>query len=805
MTALLRWFLALLFLCSAARAERAPDPLAGLERKDGFFEVWTDAAKGRLLIGIERLDTPLLLVTSLPHGLGSNDVGLDRGQPGNVREVEFRRVGPRVLLVERNTRFIASAVNPAERAAAQDAFAESVLWAGDALESPGSERIIVDFSTFLLSDRHGIADRLDQSKQGKYSVDDKRSAVQLDEARSFPDNTELEALLTFQGAGEGDFVRQVSMDATALTMRQHVSLVRLPPEGFRARRYHPASGGFSQGTFDFSQPLASSLEVRVQPRFRLEKTDPTAELSPVRKPIVFYLDPGTPEPVRSALLEGANWWKRSFERAGFKDAFRTELLPDGADPMDVRYNTIMWVHRATRGWSYGAALTDPRTGEIIKGAVTLGSQRVRQDILIAEALLSPYGRPDGAALAQRAQDMALARLRQLAAHEVGHALGFAHNFAASREGNGSVLDYPHPMLDLTDEQGNVALQAAYGEGTGPWDDFIVKHAYGEFPADQETAALAKLRADAAAAKLEYISDADARSPGAAHPNGLLWDYGPSSLQTFDNLMKLRRRVLDGFGRGVLPPERQLGELEARLVPLYLLHRYQTEAVARLLGGARYRYGLAGDTPPGATPVDASEQHAALERLLRTLSAAELALPANVLDSVTPPGNDYERTREYFATRSGPLFDPLSAASAASAQTLQFLFDPARMNRIAWQHARDPNQPGVAAIFSGTLRATWQRDTTTDTLPSATAVQLAVDWTTLDAALNLLDGGQLHAQVDADVRAQLKQWQHWLAQNAGEGASAASRREAAALIGRYLADPKSVKLRPLPAIPPGAPI
>ncbi|WP_257388739.1 zinc-dependent metalloprotease, partial [Tahibacter caeni] len=311
----------------------------------------------------------------------------------------------------------------------------------------------------------------------------------------------------------------------------------------------------------------------------------------------------------------------------------------------------------------------------------------------------------------------------------------------------------------------------------------------------------------AAAGLEYVGDADARAPGAAHPDGLLWDYGPSSLQTFDQLLSIRRRALAEFGRGVLPPDRQLGELEARLVPLYLLHRYQTEAVARLLGGASYRYGLAGDTAPGATPVAAADQRAALDRLLRTLSASELALPANVLDSVTPPGNDYERTREYFATRSAPLFDPLSAVAAASAQTLQFLFDPARLNRVAWQHARDANQPGIADVLRGTFRSTWQHDTAADTAPAAAAVQLAANWTTLDAVLNLLDAGQLHAQADAEVRTELKTWQQWLTQNATQdaGQTSASRREAAALIGRYLADPKSVKLRAMPVIPPGAPI
>ncbi|MFO1516246.1 MAG: zinc-dependent metalloprotease [Lysobacterales bacterium] len=769
----------------------------------GFVHVYADAAQGRVLLGIGAFDQPFLLVTSLPWGLGSNDIGLDRGQPGNVHEVEFRRFGKRVMLVERNTRYVARADSPAERLAAQQAFAESVLWAGDVLATTAgaAAETLVDFSSFLASDRHGIADRLEQTKQGKYAIDKERSAA-LPEAKSFPDNTELEGLLTFTGPGEGAFVQQVAMDPHALSVRQHVSLVRLPGAGYVPRAYHPASGGFSSGYFDFAQPLGDSLDVRWQPRFRLEKTDPTAARSPVKKPIVFYLDPGTPEPVRSALLEGANWWKAAFEQAGFQDAFRVELLPPGADPMDIRYNVIAWVHRATRGWSYGAALSDPRSGEIIKGSVTLGSQRVRQDILIAESLLAPYDKPDASALAGQAQAVALARLRQLAAHEVGHALGFAHNFAASRHGNGSVMDYPHPLLRLEGER--IALDQAYGSGVGPWDVFLVKHAYGQFAPGEEAAALQQLRRNIAAAGYAYVSDPDARTPGQAHPDGLLWDFGPDTLKTFDTLLAARRTALAHFSLGVLPPQRQLGELEARLVPIYLLHRYQTEAVARLLGGARYRYGEAGDTPAGTTPVAAEDQRAALQRLVRSLSAEELVLPASVLDLLTPPANEYQRTPEYFATRSAPLFDALSAAEAASAQTTQFLFDPARLNRLAWQHARDARQPGLAEVLDAVFRATWQREDTAAGA-GAQAVQLAAAWVVLDAALAALDGGQLHAQVDAELRARLGDWRTWLEHHAGDGARGASRRAAGQTIARYLADPKAVKLRPAPAIPPGAPI
>ncbi|MCK9539926.1 zinc-dependent metalloprotease [Dokdonella sp.] len=788
-------------------ARAAPDLASatrGTEHVAGFFDLYRDAAGARVLLGVREFDAPFLFITSLPWGLGSNDIGLDRGQSGEARLVAFRRAGARVLLVERNTKFRAVSGNPDEAQSVREAFPESVLWAADIVAEDVHGGVLIDVTPLLTSDLHGIARRLAAAEQGDYAVDDKRSVALPAQARSFPDNTELEALLTFKGPGKARHVREVAMNAQGISLRQHLSLVRLPPAGYTPRAYHPASGGLSVGWYDYARPLADSLEVRVQPRFRLEKTDPAAPLSAVKKPIVFYIDRGAPEPVRSALLEGANWWRSAFEKAGFKDAFRAELLPAGADPMDVRYNIVSWAHRYTRGWSYGQPIVDPRTGEIIKGAVTLGSQRVRQDILIAEALLAPYDKPEAAALEGEAEAMALARLRQLAAHEVGHALGFAHNFAASRHGNGSVMDYPHPLLKLG-SNGRIDLEHAYGVGLGPWDDFLVAYGYGQFAPGQEAAALARLRADIGAAGFHYVTDQDARDPGDAEPDGLLWDTGPDSLASFDALLDARRAALADFSLGVLPPARQVGELEARLVPLYLLHRYQTEAVARLLGGASYAYAEAAERRAGTRVVDAATQRAALARLVGTLGARELALPARVLDLVTPPAADYARDREYFATAMGPLFDPLAAAEAAAAQTTQFLFAPARLNRLAWQHARDADQPGIEALLDAVFRGTWQADPDPATAPAARAVQMAANWVVLEALLHTLQGGQLHAQVDAEVRVALTRWQRWLQRHAERGADMASRGLAADRIGRFLADPASVTLRPLPKVPPGAPI
>lgn len=780
--------------------------LQGWHKHPGFIEVWSHQEQAKVMAAVE-LDRAFLMVSSLPFALGSNEIGLDRGQSGASKLLHFERHGKRVFLVQENTRYRADSSDADERAAVREAFAGAVLWSTDVIAVDG-QKLLIDLSSLLLSDRHGVAARLNAAKQGSYSIDDKRSAVLSDRIKNFPDNTELEALLTFAGNGDGAYVRQVAADAKSLRLHQHLSFVRLP-ELYQTRAYHPGSGGLDADAVDFARPLSESIYVNWQLRHRLEKTDPKAALSTVKKPIVYYLDRGTPEPVRSALLDGARWWTSAFEKAGYKDAFRVELLPEGADAMDIRYNTITWVHRATRGWSYGNAVIDPRTGEIIKGAVTLGSQRVRQDILIAESLLAPYGNQAQAAKKNGAEQMALARLRQLAAHEVGHTLGLAHNFAPSRLGNGSVMDYPHPLIGV-DAQGEITLTQTYGVGVGAWDDFAITHIYGEFPQQDQEQALAQLRAKAKAAGLRYVADTDSRSPGAAHPDGLLWDVGADSLQSFDHLMQVRQKALQQFSLAVLPPQRQLGELEARLVPVYLLHRYQVEAVARLIAGASYEYGQAQDVnqarvQAGTQAVPAAIQRQALQKMLASLRAENLALPQNVLDILTPPSEGYGRSPEYFQGKMNVTFDPLSAVQAASAHSCQFLLDPSRLNRLAWQHARDAKMPDASEVMRNLFAQTWQRNSVPAQIVAGETVQMAANWVVLDGVLHLLNEGRLHAQVDADVRHSLKELAGWLQKNPGNAEQSASRKQAVDTITQYLRDPNSVKLRPMPVIPPGAPI
>jgi uncharacterized protein DUF5117/uncharacterized protein DUF4953 len=503
MSKLSRW-LAVAFLAGvaadrlAAQPDSTPIPTilektAGTEKFAGYFNLYWDAKQGKLWLEIDKWGTEFLYQSGLSAGIGSNDIGLDRGQLGATRIVRFERSGPKILLLQENLDYRAVSNDADERRAVRDSFAESALW-GFTVAAEEKDHALVDATEFFLRDAHGVPAALRRTKQGAYHLDASRCAIYHPQTRNFPLNTEVEATLTFAGDDPGQWVHQVTPSPESITVREHHSFVQIPPPGYKPRAYDPRSSFFGITYMDYAAPISEPIVKRFIARHRLEKKDPKAAVSEPVQPIVYYLDRGAPEPIRSALLEGARWWNQAFEAAGYKNAFRVELMPEGSDSMDLRYNVIQWVHRATRGWSYGAGVIDPRTGEIIKGHVTLGSLRVRQDYLIAEGLLAPYGK--GRPVSPKMQEMALARLRQLAAHEVGHTLGLMHNYSASTVNRSSVMDYPPPYVKLGAD-GTPDLSEAYATGIGEWDKVSIAFGYQDLPPGaDEHAALNKILLDA---------------------------------------------------------------------------------------------------------------------------------------------------------------------------------------------------------------------------------------------------------------------------------------------------------------------
>lgn len=787
----------------------------GLEKLDGYVPIYWNDETGELWMEIDKLDTDLLYINWLAAGVGSNDIGLDRGQIGGSRLVRFERKGNKILMLQPNLDYRATSENALERASVEEAFAKSVLW-GFEVDARTGDRYLVNATNFLLRDAHGVADRLKNSGQGNYNVDGSRSAINREETKNFPKNTEIDVLLTFTGSGAGGYLRSVTPSSAAVTVRQHHSFVELPDDNYKPRRQDPRSGFFGISYQDYSVPIGEEMTQRFIARHRLVKKDPTAELSEPVEPIVYYLDPGTPEPVRSALLDGARWWNQAFEAIGYKDAFQVKMLPEDADPLDVRYNVIQWVHRSTRGWSYGMTITDPRTGEIIKGHVSLGSLRVRQDYLIAEGLLSPYEAigemPEGDPML----DMALARIRQLSAHEVGHTLGIAHNFAASTNSRASVMDYPHPLIKLNN--GQIDLSDAYDTDIGEWDKAVIAYGYQDFPeGTNESEALQALLQENQEKGLRYISDRDARPLGGAHPYAHLWDNGTDAANELNRIMEVRRTALNNFDASVIKGGQPMAMMEDKLVPIYLLHRYQIEAAAKLVGGLGYNYQLRGDGQSDPQMVSWEKQRKAIDALLATITPEALQMPEAVLNQVPPRPFSYSYNRELFDRNTGLTFDPLAAAESAAELTVRALLHPQRAARLVENHGRgmEQNQGGLFKKaskdpfgFSDLLDQLWDQ-TWNKSIDDGYEGQLqaTVRMVVLRQMLELASNESVSDLVRMIVNDHLNRFKDQVVANRSQltGNERAMRTYAVQLIELQQKDPDRFKPSRSADVPPGSPI
>ncbi|HTR31734.1 MAG TPA: zinc-dependent metalloprotease [Puia sp.] len=789
-----------------------------LQKFDGFYPFYYDDKTGKVYLEIDRWGQEFLYFSSLPAGVGNG--GAERGQASSVI-AKFIKAGPKVLLLQPDYQHRAVTGSEDERRDVANAFAQSVLfgWSPVALEG---DKALVDLTPFVVRDVLHIGESIGTGRGNPgsafaaaansrggggagaaYRLDESRSAVYMDNTRNFPKNTEFEALVTFTESGGSGGGRRygVAPDPGAVTVRMHQAFVELPDSGYRPRRYDIRSGFMPFSYYDFSAPMTEPLEKRFIVRHRLQKKDPNAAVSEAVAPIVYYIDRGAPPLIRKALIEGGSWWNQAFEAAGFKNAFIVKELPEGADPMDIRYNVVNWLDRSgnpQRAFSYGAGYADPRTGEIIKGVVTLGSDRHRQDYLIAEGLLQPY--LDGKPVDPRMQETALARIRQLSAHEIGHTLGLEHNFTASVKDRASVMDYPFPRFSMKDD-GTIDLSQAYATGIGGWDKRAIIWGYSVFPpGTDEDAALDKIMNETLKEGYKYIPDVG----GMAHPQSNQWDDGVNAVDQLNKLMAIRRRLLDRFSEKAIPQGAPMATLQEALVPIYLLQRYQVEAAAKSLGGLYFTHAVKNDGQEPTKMVEPAEQWRAFDALMNTITPSALELPETLIEKIPPRPTGYPSTIEDFRGHTGPSFDPIAAAEAAADNTLSYLLDGERAARLIEFQARDDKQPGLLPVLDSVVSRTWK---TAVPVGYAGELQLLVDNLALKRMLALAADPRHADNVRAEALVEVDALNRWM-QSQESGAT--GKWKGALLLGlqeirEFGKDAEKFVIEPAVEMPPGAPI
>ena len=800
-----------------------------MKKYEGFYPFYYDGKTGKVYLEIDRWNKEFLYYSNLPEGIGNG--GAERGQ-GSAVIAKFIRMGPKVFLLQPDYDHRAVKGSVDEQRDVADAFSQSVLfgfmpvvWEGD--------KALVDLTPFVVRDALRIGENIGSGRGnpgsafaaaansrgggaagGGYRLDESRSAVSAENIKNFPKNTEFEAMVTFTESGGGRR-GTVAPDAGAVTVREHQSFVELPDSGYTPRVYDVRSGYIPFSYYDFSSPMTEPLEKRFAIRHRLIKKDPGAAVSEPVEPIVYYIDRGAPELIRKALIEGGSWWAQAFEAAGFKNAFIVKELPEGADPLDIRYNVVNWLDRSgspQRAFSYGSAISDPRTGEIIKGVVTLGSDRHRQDYLIAEGLLQPYGEgagagagtaavPGGRAVDPRMQEMALARIRQLSAHEIGHTLGLMHNFMASVKDRASVMDYPFPRFTLK-EDGTIDLSQVYATGIGGWDKRAIVWGYSEFPKGADEAVeLDKIIQQTIKEGFKYIPDVG----GMAHPLSNQWDDGVNPIDQLNKLMTIRRKLLDNFSEKAIPAGAPMATIGEVLVPIYLLHRYQVEAAAKSVGGLYFTHAVKGDGEEPTKMVDPAEQWRAFDALARTISPDALELPEALIRKIPPRPTGYEETIEIFRGHTGPTFDPIAAAEAAADNTLSYLLNAERAARLIEFNARDERQPGLTAVLDSLVARTWKVSAAVKGYRGE--LQFLVDRLVLRRMLALAADPRHADNVRAEALAAVYGLKGWMQ---GRLLSASGKWKGELLFGvqeieEFSKDAEKFVLEPALEMPPGAPI